>query len=102
MSPYLSQLAELRWRLRATEAWNSSASWLWASESMPLTFEFVGSLWSWSSANWIFLLQDLTHAPCARLFSFASRLLQLATLSIASSSHSAQSQPKEGRAASPA
>jgi hypothetical protein len=48
------------------------------------------------------LLQDLTHAPCARLFSFASRLLQLATLSIASSSHSAQSQPKEGRAASPA
>ncbi len=75
MSPYLSQLAELRWRLRVTKAWNSSASWLWASESMPLTSEFVGSLWSWSSAKWIFLVQDLTRAPYAPFFSFASRLL---------------------------
>jgi len=69
---------------------------------MAFTSEFVWSLWNWSSANWIFLVQDLTRAPCARLFSFASRLLQLATLSIASSSHSAQSRPVEGRAASPA
>jgi len=58
---------------------------------MPHTSMFVGSLWSWTSANWIFLAFALTQAPLARLLAFERRALQAITLPVAVSSQAGQS-----------
>ncbi len=77
------------------------ASFPWASNRISLTSTFVGSFWSWSSASWIFLAQDLTRVPWVRFFSFAKRVLHWFTLFIAASSHSAYSRPLVGHGVSP-
>jgi hypothetical protein len=82
--------------MRSTEFWKTSASWPCAFERMPLTSMFVGSPWSWTLANWIFLVFALTQAPWARLLTFEKRALHAITLPVAASSQADQSKSREG------